>query len=319
MTAGPFLSGVLTVARQEFRLRIRAGRWRLLLGLWLTVLTLFTLLLSAAVGRLPVPDRGTIVYGGLTLLVLSLALLVVPSLAAQSVNGDRERGTLAVLQVTRLSPAEIVLGKFAAAWGTGLVFLALSLPLVLVAGAQGGVPLRRVLVVTTVLALLLGSVCAVSLCLSALLARTTTSAVLAYLAVFVLTVGTPVAFGLATALTVERVPVGSCSVSRCGTTERVRTDRTWWLLAPNPFVVLADSSPRLDRGEDSAAGLDPLGGVGRLLREVRQGPQASGADPPSIWPTGLALHALLTAGALGLAVRRLRTPSRELPRGQRVA
>jgi hypothetical protein len=54
------------------------------------------------------------------LFVLGLALLVVPSLAAQSVNGDRERGTLATLQVTRLSAGEITLGKFVAAWGTAL-------------------------------------------------------------------------------------------------------------------------------------------------------------------------------------------------------
>ena len=321
--------GVLTVARQEFRLRIRAGRWRLLLGSWCAVLALFTLLLTAAVDATLTPAvgaaRGAVVYGGLTLLVLSLALLVVPSLAAQSVNGDRERGTLAVLQVTRLSAAEIVLGKFAAAWGTALVFLALSLPLVLVAVAQGGVPLLRVGVVTTVLALLLGSVCAVSLCLSSLLARTTTSAVLAYLAVFALTVGTPVTFGLATLLTVERAREVPCSPSlgsgTCMTAEQWRPDRVWWLLAPNPFVVLADSSPqRLTRDERLSGYVDPLGAVGRVVREVRRSPDdRDDPDRPAVWPAGLVMHGALTAGALTLAVRRLRTPTRELPRGQRVA
>jgi hypothetical protein len=68
---------------------------------------------------------------------------------------------------------------------------------------QGGVPLGRVIVVTVVLALLLGTVCAISLWLSAVLSRTTTSGVLAYLAVFALTIGTLITFGLVTAVTTE--------------------------------------------------------------------------------------------------------------------
>jgi hypothetical protein len=42
------------------------------------------------------------------------------------VNGDRERGTLATLQVTRLSAGEITLGQVRRRWGTALVFLALT-------------------------------------------------------------------------------------------------------------------------------------------------------------------------------------------------
>ncbi len=344
------MSGILTVARQEFRLRIRAGRWKLLLVAWAAVLLLFTLLLASAVDRLAereLPYRGTVVYGGLALLVLGLALLVVPALAAQSVNGDRERGTLAVLQVTRLRPVEIVLGKFAAAWGTALVFLGLSLPFVAYAMTLGGVPLRRVVAVTAVVALLLGTVCALSLWLSSVLSRTTTSGVLAYLVVFALGIGTLIVFGLATALTSEtytetfrnECPPGT-ETQGCVPGEqsyestRVRTDRTWFLLAPNPFVVLADAAPQLPEPEDDAdedeffqaRGLDPLGQIGSAVREVRRGPvdgttvlgdAPEGRSP--VWPTGLAFDVLLGVGALALTVRRLRTPTRELPRGQRVA
>jgi ABC-type transport system involved in multi-copper enzyme maturation permease subunit len=94
-----------------------------------------------------------------------------------------------------LSAGEIVLGKFVAAWGTALVFLALTLPLVAYAMTQGGVPFGRVVVVVLVLALLLGTVCAISLLLSSVLSRTTTSGVLAYLSVFALAVGTLIVFG----------------------------------------------------------------------------------------------------------------------------
>ena len=350
-------SGVVTVARQEFRLRIRAGRWKWLLGIFFLVLLGFTLLLRAALGQVAdedVPFKGTVLFGGLMLFVLGLALLVVPALAAQSVNGDRERGTLATLQVTLLSAGEIALGKFVAAWGTALVFLGLTFPLVAYAMTQRGVPFVRVVVVALVLALLLGTVCAVSLWLSAVLSRTTTSGVLAYLSVFALTIGTLIVFGLVTALTAERYtetfendcPPGSeqdgCvsgPVSYEAT--RARTDRTWWLLAPNPFVVLADAAPQLPADEPDvdpfdepgvrASDLDPLGQIGRQVRSLRRAPLGEAGPgevylddsredrPPPVWPTGLAVNVALGAGALVLTTRRLRTPTRDLPRGQRVA
>jgi ABC-type transport system involved in multi-copper enzyme maturation permease subunit len=372
--------GIATVAKQEFRLRIRAGRWRVLLSIWFGLLVLFTALLRGALGGFTqdeVIDKGVVIYGGLMLFVLGLALLVVPALAAQSVNGDRERGTLATLQVTRLSAADICLGKFAAAWGTALVFLALTLPLVAYAIAERGVPVGRVAVVTLVLALLLGTVCAISLALSALLSRTTTSGVLAYLAVFALTIGTLIAFGLATAITTEKytqtytptcpsatdLPADLTPAERdrilqqCNDAPqsyqatRARTDRTWWLLAPNPFVILADAAPQLpplseeqqrQRLADEARGvsrqdardLDPLGGLGRAVRDLRRTPDGvtlqgiiTSADPPPqtpdarqpVWPWGLAFDVLVALGALWLTTRRLATPARKLPKGQRVA
>jgi ABC-2 type transport system permease protein len=373
-------AGIATVARQEFRLRIRAGRWRVLLGVWFAVLVLFTGLLRAALGSFNstrLDDKGIVLYGGLMLFVLGLALLVAPALAAQSVNGDRERGTLATLQVTRLTAGDLCLGKFAAAWGTSLVFLLLTLPLVGYAISEHGVPVLRVAVVTLVLALLLGTVCALALALSALLSRTTTSGVLAYLAVFGLTVGTTIAFGLGTAITTEtytetvQPPCPSASdlpsplppdvraklLSSCGSTQtyqstRSRTDRIWWLLAPNPFVILADTAPQLppltaaqrrqrqadeQRGvfRQDARDLDPLGGLGRAVRGLRQpptpiqrgvisySPLTAQTTPRTnhrpVWPYGLGIDVALAAGALWLTTRRLTTPSRNLPRGQRVA
>jgi ABC-type transport system involved in multi-copper enzyme maturation permease subunit len=361
--------GIATVARQEFRIRIRAGRWRWLLASWFVVLLLITALLKLSVDQVDAGDttnKGVVVYGGLTLLVLGLALLVVPTLAAQSVNGDRERGTLATLQVTRLSAGDIAVGKLAAAWGTSLVFLGLTLPLVAYCMALGGVPLGRVAVVSLVLALLLGTVASLALCLSALLSRTTTSGVLAYLTVFGLTLGTLIAFGLGTALTQESytatstcptvaelqqqgVPepdrasiLSSCSATYTAT--RTRTDLVWWLLAPNPFVVLADAAPQLpalttaEKAEiatQEAKGIhrtnlrdaDPLGGLGRSVRGLRSPPSPAGVlanvlvgdRHRPVWPWGLGFDVALGGGALWLTARRLRTPTRHLPRGQRVA
>jgi ABC-2 type transport system permease protein len=339
--------GIQAVARQEFMIRIRAGRWRWLLAAWFAAVALFTGFVHFVVhaSEPGAANKGVVVYGTLTLFVLGLSLLVVPMLSAQSVNGDRDRGTLATLQVTLLTAGDIAVGKLLAAWGTGLVFLGLTLPLDLYAMTLGGVPLTRVLVVTLAVGLLLGTVAAVALCLSTLVARTTTSGALAYLAVFALTAGTGIAFALGAAATTETVQTSD------GSYDQSRPDRVWWLLAPNPFVIVADIAPQLPgespaekrqrlldeqngRTRSDLRGSDPLGSIGRQVRHLRDKPVAFGQvvatlDPTTtkvgaegrkaVWPLGLAVDVLLGAGATWLTARRLRTPTRALPRGQRVA
>jgi hypothetical protein len=45
-------AGIATVARQEFRLRIRAGRWKVLLAVFFVILLGFIWLLRAGLGQL---------------------------------------------------------------------------------------------------------------------------------------------------------------------------------------------------------------------------------------------------------------------------
>ncbi|HVC72757.1 MAG TPA: ABC transporter permease subunit [Mycobacteriales bacterium] len=350
------MSGVLTVARLEFKLRIRAGRWRWLVGAWFVVLAIVTWLVRTAasqpniVGDSVERERtlGAVMFGVVVLVVLALALLVAPALAAQSVNGDRERGTLATLQVTRLRAGEIAVGKLLASWGTALVFLAVTLPLALWCYTEGGLSVGRIAGVYLVTALLLGVVCAISLGLSALLARSTTSGVLAYLTVFALAAGTAITFGLVTASTQQTVtgssrlcdgPGANCTETSYETTV-ARPDRTWWLLAPNPFVVLADSAPagpvhreRLPNGQvvEVPADVDVLGSLSRELHRIRATPHRvedqygtafvvpDGVTGGPVWPLGLGIDLALAAGALWLTTVRLRTPTHRLARGQRVA
>jgi ABC-2 type transport system permease protein len=239
------------------------------------------------------------------LFVLGLSLLVVPALTAQSVNGDRERGVLATLQVTLLSPTEIALGKLFAAWATALVFVVATLPLVLWSMIEGGVALARVAVTLLVVAVLLGVVCAIAQCLSALLARSTTSAVLSYLTVFAATVGTVIAFGLALPLTTvertvtERVPVwdtppekefigpdghaasgrlrsgsagpvGDADLPDHGTAPRKGLVAARAQPLRNPGRRRPQTPPRFDRnGERLEDPFDPLGEIGRAVRDAR--------------------------------------------------
>ena len=367
--------GVLAVARLEVRQRLRAGRWRVLLAVWVVVVGLFTALVRLGLRSVVTPEDdveiGAVMYGALLFFVLGLALLVVPALSSQSVNGDRDRGTLALLQVTLLRPGEIALGKLLASWGSALVFLLATVPFVAWCVLEGGVPAGRLAATLLVVVALLGVFCAIGLGWSALVQRTTTSTLLTYLAVFGLPVGTLVVFGLVTAVTAtprtETFTNAACSTSseyedvqydsrgdpveplppscvldvQTYETDVARTDRTWPVLAPNPFVVLADAAPRPGTAQvrtpdgrvlrTEPATFEPLSAIGEAVRAARVGPDderaasallRSGADEPGlppVWPYGLAVDVALGAAFFAATVRRLRAPVRRLPLGQRVA
>lgn len=353
--------GVRTVATLELRQRVRSTRWKVALLVWFLVVGAITALAWAAMAStssgagLDQEPLGPALFGLVVFFVLFLGLVVAPTLSATAINGDRSAGTLAILQVTLLSPAEIVLGKLLASWAAALAFLLVSVPFLVAGLAAGGTPVLSVVVCLVVLALLLAGVCAIGLGFSALTARSAGSAVLTYLAVAGLTVLSLLVFGLTVPavsnqpeeVRVWTVPsdydweddeVPDC-VWETQTQYVSHTERTWWLLAINPFVVVADAAPEADRA-DASASLDLLGGIRQGVRALRAGPateqdycwtgQERGAsydspvaerdvDDSAVWPWGLAANLLLGAAGVALAVRRLRIPQRTLARGTRVA
>jgi hypothetical protein len=242
--------------------------------------------------------------------------------------------------------------------------------------AKGDVPLGRALVVSGVMVLLLGSVIAMALCVSSLVSRTSASGMLAYLMVFVLTIGTLMAYGIGRSLQKEEFTqtlestcpskeflnqlaagdrsrfLAQCQHPQTVTYTRTRSDKVWWLLAPNPYVILADAAPQLPpetaaqearrrqlalqgKPNEDPRRSDPLGALGRAVRGIRLQPGEINADSAGgydsslprprvvgrklVWPYGLAFDVLLGAGAIWLTARRLKTPTRKLPKGQRVA
>lgn len=391
--------GVRTVAVLELRQRVRSTRWVIVLAVWFALLGGLTTLIRFAVHRALDPgqlggapdaaalqqatDRaaqaaGAMMFGIIVFLVLGLAGLVAPALTATSVNGDRTAGVLATLQTTLLSAAEIAVGKLLAAWATALALLATAVPFILWAYLEGGTSAGRLLVTVALLAVMLLVVCAMALGWSAIAARTSTSAVLTYLSVALLGLGLPLLFAVTLPLVssdeavkvYQSAPIsqdqpqdGSTMIYGCKvevqTMSRSHTERVWWLLAANPFVVLADAAPRPPADRGYSFGDDPLTAIRTGVREARLGPApvedwctgnsytqtdpATGAQvdsavptPPEItaaqerrnaelnglgvvWPFGLAADLVLAAGFVVLAIRRLRAPARALPRGTRVA
>ena len=367
-------SGLRTVAALELRQRVRSTRWLVVLVIWVVLLAGLTLLVRNAVlstfdvaeglaadgsggGQLAETAQelreraGATVFGIVVFLVLSLGALVAPALSATSINGDRSAGVLATLQTTLLSPAEIVLGKLLAAWTTALALLVTALPFLLWTYLDGGTPAGRLLTTLAVVALTLLVVCAIGLGWSAVSARASSSGVLTYLTVMFLGLGLPVLFLVSLpavqqedtytrnsfVYTDDDTGEGRCQQETV-TGTRYHTERSWWLLAPNPYVVVSDASPRPTMSGTGAD--DPLTIIRSGVRDARLGPEAQpdecftgdaagrearerreqdGESLGITWPYGLAADLALGGLFVVVAVRRLRTPTRTLPRGTRVA
>ena len=347
--------GLWLVTSLELRQRLRSTRWYVALGVWTIVM-----LGIGALGLAPtlysaqwseVAPIASVVFSLQMILVLFAMLLVVPALSAGSINGDRTAGTLATLQASLLSPAEIVIGKLLAGFFTGLAFLVLALPSVVPIAVLGGIgPLYmlRLLLVIMVLTL---CVTAVGLGLSALTQRQLGSVVLAYMIVFGVTVVLPIAWGSSAVVLNEEREVTSyyqawddehsSEPTRCEaeTVQQTvpRLDLSLPLLWGNPVVLLAEAAPTPAKdywatGEDAnlltllKSGMRSAATTNHPSHNVHCDPDVPGyptdigtAPNRPVWPMGLSLWMLAGALSLLVAVRRLAVPIRRLGAGTRIA
>lgn len=348
--------GLRLVTSLELRQRLRSKRWYVSLAVWtLVMMGIGALGLGPTLYSAQWEDVGPIaamVFSLQMILVLFAMLLVVPALSAGSINGDRTAGTLATLQASLLSPAEIVLGKLLAGFLTGLAFLVLALPSLVPIALLGSIGILYMLRLLGVIVLLTLCVTAVGLGLSALTSRQLGSVVLAYVIVFGVTVVPPIAWGsTAVVLNEEREVTNYYSVyddeysmekSRC-VAEQVeetvpRLDLSLPLLWGNPVVLLAEAASTLPADYDPLedpdtdllttlkTGMRSAATTTHPVHSVHCSPEDPGyptdlGTPPNrpVWPMGLGLWLLVGALSLLVAVRRLAVPVRHLGAGTRIA
>lgn len=359
-----------TIVRLELTQRTRSVAWYVLLGVFALLLVIVTALSFLAFGYVE-QERGAAIFSTIVYITLLLIVLVSPTLSGNSVNGDRDSATLAPVQVTLATTAEIILGKFLAAWITGLAFVAVSVPFLALATLAGGADAATVVVSLVILIVEVAVIAAIGVALSGILARPLFSVATTYLVVAALVIGTPIAFGLVGAtMRTEQTnnyrsidwesydegafpcmpgetpsddypcvedPTPECGEWETYTNEVMRFDRVWWILAANPFVILADATPtKFDSG---GYPVDLFGQIKLGVRAAQQAPAAettwdecspsSAEEPPTpeeviaqstpSWFVGLGLQILLAAGLLWWAWSRTNTPAHRLPPGTRIA
>lgn len=294
------LSRLWTIARLELTQRVRTVSWYVLLGVFALLLLGVTLLAFLAYGGLAGGQAGAGVYSVVVNITLLLVLLVSPTLSGNSINGDRDAATLAPVQVTLASTGEILLGKFLAAWLTGLAFAVVTIPFLVIATFAGGVDPLVVLVSLAVLIVETGVIAAIGVALSGVLARPLFSVATTYLVVAAFAIGSLIGFGLLGAsFTSEgthsyREPVYDMTTGNpecedgsddcwnnpedmvCGDWQTdafnvPRFDRVWWMLAANPFVILGDAVPA--GFDDHGNPVDVFGWVKTGVRGAQQPPE----------------------------------------------
>ncbi|MDU0366245.1 ABC transporter permease [Microbacterium sp. KSW4-17] len=357
-----------TIVGVDLRQRVRSVAWYVLLGVFALILLGLLLLSFASFALWSGGDEWF--FSIVIMLVLLLVLLVSPTLSGSAVNGDRDAATLAPVQVTLVTTGEIVIGKFLAAWISGLAFLVVAVPFLLVSTFAGGLNPLVILSSLAILVVEIGIVAAMGVGLSAIVARPLFSVASTYLIVAALTIGTLLVFGLgATALRTSQEVVtrdfdfaavpdgcdpfatssqnGCPSAGEIGCVENTsytdvpRFDRVWWVLAANPFVILADATPpTYDPDHGSPSDLFSQIAYGVRMAQIAPEPrveydscatytseqvpdyttpaqQIEGTAPS--WFVGLLVQIVVAGGLLAWGTARTRTPARRLPPGTRIA
>ncbi|MGB3302641.1 ABC transporter permease [Gordonia sp. (in: high G+C Gram-positive bacteria)] len=346
----PFnVSAATTIASLEIRQRIRSTKWKWTLGI---LFALISLLILGSLGL-------TLMVGGtyaawsrflfdLALgIVLFLGLVAAPTMSATSINGDRRDATLAVIQATPITSTELAVGKWLGSWLASLALIAVAAPYLLWGVFTGPVSLLGAVLGIVVLAILLGCYCAIGLGFSSLTARPAASAMLTQSTVLLLLVGLPILFGMTLPLVTQSHEVttsshspetpGECTNAQVNQ-DFLHTERTWWLLAANPLLIVSDAiASGVERGPaeygESASSLPAAG-----LSIARSGPYLKGSVCleeygdyrygrqvhetrfiGTSWYIGLIFNMVLGALGLSVASRRLRVPAHKLAKGVRVA
>jgi len=336
-------ANIRIIARLELTQRLRSVGWYVLLGIFALVLLGVTALAFAVYSWGDFVGAG--VFSIVVNMVLLLVVLVSPTLSGNAINGDRDAATLAAVQVTAASTGDIMLGKLAAAVATGSAFLVVALPFLAVSLLGGGADPLVLLVSLLVLIVEIVIVAAIGVGLSGLIARPLFSVATTYLVVAGLTIGTLVVFalgGMALRTEVDQhhrayddAGVVDCESWQTFTREVPRFDYVWWVLAANPFVVLADATPT----EFNADGypVDMFGQIKLGVRSAQQAPVEQRWDDcgdgmvdyptpeetiagtvPS-WFVGLGVQIVIAGGLFAGAWSRTRTPATRLPPGTRIA
>jgi len=315
--------GLATMVGLEVRQRLRSRKWIWALAVWfvfigaITALVMWASYKSYSYGCNPAysscslsdSNAGPTAFAVIVMFILGMGLVIAPAFTATSINGDRSQGTLATLQATRLSALEIAGGKLIAAWLAAAVFLLVALPFIAVSMILGSISVLQVIVCFAVIFILVAIVCAIGLGWSAVVVRSAVSTVLTYLSVMVLSLISPLVLAM-TVPFVEREetvqvwgltyaeqdqymtqikngqivdpPLDQCHwYTRTQTV--ARTDKVWWILVPNPFVIVADAAPLSPQaqGDRSYTG-DPLSMIRSAMREMAR-PIASPLEVDECW------------------------------------
>lgn len=231
------------------------------------------------------PQMMLVLYIVLAAVQMALITLAAPALTAGSISGERERQTLDLLLVTKMSSFAIVTGKLLASLAFILLLIVGTLPVLSLVFYFGGVKVSAVLMMVCFMlmtALMLG---AISVFFSCVFKRTVVSIMLVYIIMGVLCLGT---------LLAAFVPLAMRDLSDATQNLEPEYWRVALTLIPNPGVAFFSL-------------VDEQLGSGIVTRELLSLLQSKNPTlnwiVSHIWILNMAFDAVVTALFVGLACR----------------
>lgn len=171
------------VLARESRVRMRGWKAPGLIALYVGVLGFiawFILAITRATGQSFAPELGGYIFLALGLAQFALLLFSAPGLTAGAIAGEREKQTLDLLLITRLTPLQVVSGKLWAAVAFTLLLMFASLPVYSLLFLMGGISLVNLAQTTVVYVVTVFLLGAVGLYFSAVFRRTQAAVIAAY-------------------------------------------------------------------------------------------------------------------------------------------
>lgn len=187
------------IYRRETMVRARSFRLALVPLMFNGILALVALLnLYSTLGQVKLTAE--IQYSSFLNLYMFVAVLefvmvvfLMPAMTAGSISGERERRTLELMLTTKMTPADIIIGKLAASLSMVAFLVVSSFPVMAMMFIYGGVTLwdmGLLFLCYMTAALLAGSI---GICCSAVFKKTTAATVASYIVLGILVAGTWVA------------------------------------------------------------------------------------------------------------------------------
>lgn len=171
------------VLARESRVRMRGWRAPALITLYVGVLGLLVwgiVLIFGFSGDAFAPELGSVIFAFLGFAQAALLCFSAPGLTAGAIAGEREKQTLDLLLITRMSPLQVVIGKLGAAVAFTLLLMVASLPVYSLLFLIGGVSLRHLAMTTVVFVVTVLFLGAIGIYYSSVFKRTQAAVIAAY-------------------------------------------------------------------------------------------------------------------------------------------
>lgn len=187
------------ILRREAQTSLRSWKIFGVIAAYVGIITFFTVLyiktaISGSIYSGFDPQSIVYLYALLSGLQLGLILITAPALTAGSISGERERQTLDLLVVTKMSPFSIVLGKLLSSIGLIMLMIVATMPVYSVLFYFGGVSILYLFGMTLFMLVTACFVGSMGIFFSAIYKKTMVSMVLVYLVIGILVVGTLVGY-----------------------------------------------------------------------------------------------------------------------------